>query len=157
MDDIKRKLTMFRFARKYQKFMLTKIWHFIANQLTKMLFLSASNKGCVFCPNSISFTRSAKLDKLFSTVPMSLSNSDQFCAICDKVSIWLSIEFIVFVHLRLMSVLWRWILSRLTWSATWSNFSASWFNVSIWSCWACGLERNKKIIFVWKVLKLSAR
>lgn len=75
---------------------------------------------------------------------MSLSNSDQFCAICDRVSIWLSIEFIVLVHLRFISVLCLWIFSRLGWSAACSNFSASWFKVSICSCWACGTKASKK-------------
>lgn len=77
---------------------------------------------------------------------MSRSKSVQFCAICDKVSIWLSIELIVFVHLRFISVLCRWILSRFGWSATCSNFSPSWFNVSIWSCCACESLMNEKKI-----------
>lgn len=105
--------------------------------LTRILFFTSSNCDWLFCPKSISLTFSFSTFRLRSMALMSRSKLIQFCRMCDNVSIWLSIEFIEFVHFKLMSVFWRWILSRFGWSATGSNFSVCWFNKSIWSWWAC--------------------
>lgn len=117
----------------------------IFQKLTKILFLISSSNDCDFSPKSISSTLFRSMTRPFSITTISRSRSIQFCAICDKVSVWLSIELIVFVHLRFMSVFWRWILSRFFWSATCKRFSPSWLKISNWSCWACEWNREWKI------------
>lgn len=91
-------------------------WHLnslkILWSLTNMSLLTSSSEFCVFWLKSISLTLSPNELRLLSITLKSRSKSCQFWTIVDKFSIWLSIEFIALVHLRLISWFWRWIRSR---------------------------------------------